>query len=518
MNMKKEERLEYIGVCCQNKFYVFLFMMNSLHKFFVLPIMRVTLVLAMRKIYLSIAFLLIFLISTRAQKITLGEMLNVSTYSAEMEAIGLMQDELLCYIRTKDTAFLHWYDTSTMSITHSLALDINDKNYASSTFFISNDAIYYFEQIKNKKELKLYCHKIKDYQVQENMLLDSMLLDGLFDASLFLLNTNTAHDQFMYCINKRFYGESKNEIKAKVINTQFNIINQLNTTVPAAQNFEIITASNGPNGNMVLVFGEKRFGLKQYSQIALLHKSPQNPEAKVTNIANKDFYLGGFKEQWGEHEIRFGVLYYKNRNNDLGAIGILNFDILTDSISSASTIPIRTASKNDRDKYNNILLKEMHWLADGGFEMVCEKSFSEMRSSRNVNFDFSMMPSANISTKTYYDLDIYIFNVNKDDALLWTQNVLKHQESQNDISLFSSFGSLEHQLGNVYLFNENLSKGNRIIASYISYKGEQQLKQISFSGRKNEELILRGAKQISNKDLICPSISNNGLSFVKISF
>jgi 5-enolpyruvylshikimate-3-phosphate synthase len=112
-----------------------------------------------------------------------------------------------------------------------------------------------------------------------------------------------------------------------------------------------------------------------------------------------------------------------------------------------------------------------------------------------------------------------IFSLKPDGSLAWSQTVLKDQTTTDDNGIFSSFGVLQHRLGNAYLFSDMSSKQFRLLAAYISANGQLTVKELQSNDEVDAyNLMPRSAVQISTSEIVMPCVSKNYLCFLKISY
>lgn len=125
----------------------------------------------------------------------------------------------------------------------------------------------------------------------------------------------------------------------------------------------------------------------------------------------------------------------------------------------------------------------------------------------------SVPDNARTVTEYYYD-EIYIFSFKNEGSLSWSQTILKEQLSTDDGGLFSSFTPLQHPLGNAFIFNDLSSKNTRLLACYVSSKGEMNMKEIQTNEQIDEwNLLPRSAMQISKSELLIPCMMKNNVCF-----
>ena len=179
-------------------------------------------------------------------------------------------------------------------------------------------------------------------------------------------------------------------------------------------------------------------------------------------------------------------------------------------------------SKSNSD-LKDLRMRHLFLKSDGGVELVAEKYYQNIRTISSVNpivsSSFMTGPDNARSVTEYYYDEVCVFNFKLDGSLNWSQTILKEQLSTDDGGIFSSFIPLRYNIGNVYIFNDLSSKATRLLASYLSSKGEMSMKEIQTSEQIDEwNLMPRSGKQISKSEVVIPCMLKNSVAFLKIKY
>ncbi len=442
----------------------------------------------------------------------------------EVQVVGMLKEKLVTYVRRGNIAKLIWYNLNLDRYGYSL-LDFYSNNVSDINLSIVDDEVHIFYQVREKRMLKLYATKIYDRDdTFKPVLLDSIPLKGVFDKTKFEIVHNEKGKKHFYGLVSNIAGEDKLYINHTVLNGAYEMVQRYEQALDVTRRYELIEMNVDKTGKFYSLIGELRGSKKNYEELALLTRSVGENQVSNLAIDLKNYAYSGLKSRFDDNEshLYFGGLFHRTRNGEPEGVVALVYSRSQNKVIRQHVSPIVLQGNIGSNVLTHLKLRGIRIVADNGFEIVAEKSYVE---SRNMGTSIGFMspmggmsPAGNRIENIYHDQDIYVFNMKADGSLHWTQTVMKNQESRQDNGAFSSFATLEHPIGAVYLFNE-MGNNGRVITSYISNSGELSLKQLpGASNNDNRQFILRGAQQISKDVLIAPAISKGDLSFVKISF
>ncbi len=185
-------------------------------------------------------------------------------------------------------------------------------------------------------------------------------------------------------------------------------------------------------------------------------------------------------------------------------------DLITEDLSR---------KKRKRKDLKYISLNEIVHRADGGvllfFEM--KREFSR----RNPYSGAYARPDLEFSQRgwtDYYNDDIIIFSVDKNNAVDWTEVFYKKQFSQDDEAIYSSFFIMKSPSQLRLIYNDEIKNNNTVSEYILDPAGVNKRKSILST--KYEKLRLRfiDAIQLSANSVLVPSERNYTLNLVKITF
>lgn len=246
----------------------------------------------------------------------------------------------------------------------------------------------------------------------------------------------------------------------------------------------------------------KRFDLKEYS-VSDLHMMVDN--------ANNNLILCSYFAD-GKYSSPRGLF-------------LCNYSIQQASLNGSYFTPLTLQISSTRKDLKDLKIRNMYLTKSGHVEIATEKYTQTVR---NITSPAPLMSSSymmsnlpeNTRTVHEYDYDeIVLFNLKPDGSLAWSQSILKDQSTYDDNGIFSSYGVLQHRLGNAYIFNDLNSKQSRLLAAYVSGNSELTVKELQTNNEVDDwNLMPRSAVQISSTEIVMPCVSKSYLCFLKISY
>lgn len=168
-------------------------------------------------------------------------------------------------------------------------------------------------------------------------------------------------------------------------------------------------------------------------------------------------------------------------------------------------------------------IKHVSIKQDGGVELAAERTYQNIRTlvSQNPAMTTAMapMPESTRSVNEFYYDEIAVFNLKLDGTLLWNQIILKEQMTTEDAGIYSSFGLMEYPKGKIFVFNDFSSKKSRLIAAYLSAKGDHQMKELPVSNVDSDwDLLPRSSIQTGKTEIWIPALQKGYICFLKLAY
>jgi hypothetical protein len=139
--------------------------------------------------------------------------------------------------------------------------------------------------------------------------------------------------------------------------------------------------------------------------------------------------------------------------------------------------------------------------------------------------------SFNVSSQSYWDYymqmwvyhyyyhfgNIIALSINPDGSVLWSNTVLKDQNSTDDGGYYSSYYSAIINGRIMSIYNKNVGEQSSVVITTLNGVGEQQTKTL-FDQSMNAAVIPQSGKQVDEDVILLPAERNGETLLVKIVF
>ena len=170
--------------------------------------------------------------------------------------------------------------------------------------------------------------------------------------------------------------------------------------------------------------------------------------------------------------------------------------------------------------FDDLKIREIINRQDGGFLIVSE--ISREFSRRNpYNNSYSRSAYNGYSRRgwiDYYNDDILIFNINKNNVLEWTEVLYKKQFSQDDEAAFSSFFVMKTPSRLRIIYNDEIKSSNTVSEYIMDPVGNIARNSLLTTEYQNMKLRFQDAVQLSSNSILVPSEKNYNLNLVRITY
>jgi|SRR5688572_1931699 len=422
---------------------------------------------------------------------------------------------------------LAWFNTS-LEKKWSKPIDppSSDATIDAVTFFNSRVLIITSTYLKQEKKVKYTIKTIdQDGNLSSNSNVAIEFPEVTSDYEKCKIIFSITRQQFAI-VMREFTDDTSQTIYAAVIDTALNIITQKSVTIP---------------------FSEKKFGIDAYAlsvsgDLAVLGYHAEKIKA-LSSKRKIEFYVyaagilqPNFKEYLLPSNKIIGTLgiAFDNFNNQLVLAGFY-YD---KEVHASAGIFYATLDiiKNDEIKINTRVIE-----GQNGSSLSRERNLSSGSGIMDYPIDrivvrndggaLIVAESAYTTEYSYYDSftqsftqrlefhfeNVVIISVNKDASVDWSAVVEKDQVSLDDDGVFSSFCSILNSEQLLIVYNDDISKRNKIIPASINNKGELA-KGKPIAATEGFILLPRSGKQVSENQLLIPGFRKKDLHLVLYSF
>ena len=238
---------------------------------------------------------------------------------------------------------------------------------------------------------------------------------------------------------------------------------------------------------------------------------------------NGDLICAGFYSQTGYNYDGIFYVTLNSQNFSIGDQDLKKFDLdfITDGIGPILAARVRkSASKGKSVGFRHLDLRELI-LDDGGAILVAEQAYIFQSSSTDFN------GNAQLQTHYHYN-DIFIFRMDPQGNLLWTNRIKKKQHTVNDKGTLSSYFLYKNENNLNFMFNYtegfNNTKGHEMILGIVSIDKDgnridgELASFFKSSLIKNDKVVIRpkSCKAISDNEFILYALGKKYYQFIRV--
>ncbi len=180
----------------------------------------------------------------------------------------------------------------------------------------------------------------------------------------------------------------------------------------------------------------------------------------------------------------------------------------------AESLSDRSGRKNQTGTIGNLYMQDMLVRRDGGIVLVSEVRKEFERSLYQGRRDFYSMRFA----VDYYYEDLVVVAIDPDGTPHWQKLLQKKQYSFDDDALYSSYFLFRNPSSVRLLYNDEIKNENTVSEYILTGGGLHERRSLLNTNRQDLRLQVSNSLQISENELIIPSVRRNRLKLVKISY
>jgi len=460
---------------------------------------------------------------TDAQKIFLSEKEEFNIRVDDFAVVGKFQQSNLVYRKRNPNAEIIFYSDK-MVKEKSLALDFLPDNFTNIQFVCNQNKLLVFYETKESKKQNLYATKLAiDNTWQLPVLLNSKPTSFIKDYVPYKFSVSENKKRILFY--NSYFLSGDNTIQVVIVDDELNILTQVSQifsdkeyyfsdkSVISDKGLPYLLATDKPNnrGNTeeLKIISLTAFSKDLFVFPVLLDKHILNDLQISIDNKNGNVYIASF----------FSDGKYSNPRGIYFSI----FDEDKQATTTSHFIPVALQISKSNSDLKDIKMRNIFLKSDGGLELVAEKYYQNIRTISSINpivtSSFVTGPDNSRTVTEYYYDEIYVFNLKIDGSMAWSQTILKEQFSTDDGGIFSSYAILQYPIGNTYIFNDLSSKNTRLLACYVTAKGEMNMKEVQTNEQTDDwNLMPRSARQVSKSELLMPCVMKNNVCFLKLTF
>lgn len=457
-----------------------------------------------------------------AQKVVLSEPEPVNVNTDDFSVIGKLNDYLAVYRKTGDLPEIILYSPYFRKY-KTISLPMVQAGFSRIYFSSAGNMLHVFFQQREQKQDKLYHVLVNaDYTLSAPRLLTRMGPEDSDERILF--EYSGSEDARYHTLYTQYRNNGKKTIKAVVVGPDASSTTQFIYT-PSDNDRELYGKAFISNkGHLFFMLSNRSTNKGYVDKLSLLRGEAGSNQLQEQVIVLGKHAVGDL--QWAidaeQHQAYVGGCFSDGKFNEPKGVFFFRFDTEKSTELISHFTPLALLS----DELGEMRLRRLNAKKDGGLEWVMEKYHQQVRTLNNMSpvvfgggFMTTTLAERTRTVNEYYYSQIQLINLKPDGALHWVQTVLKDQQSTDDGGIFSSFGAVNHPLGNAYVFNELESRNNRMMVAYVNSESQLSIKEIQLDENAERwSAMPRSAKQTGPGELVMPCVMKNYLCFLKISF
>lgn len=475
----------------------------------------------MKNLFLILLCCVVF-VRVQAQKILLSDKTEFNIRTDDFSVIGKYKKSILVYRKRNGRAEVIFYNDK-MVIERSQPLDMLPDHFSNIRFFCTNESLLVFYETKEGKKQNLYGSKLHADQWLPPLMLSSKPAGFLKDNQPFHYAISENHQRIMFYTSYFLSGD--NTVQLVIVDDQLNILKQISQLFSDKEYYIADEAAVSDNGIPYLLATDKSNNRSNFEELKVLSVSGMSKDLLVFPISLEKHYLNDLQIVVDNKNTRvyISAFFADGKYSNPRGVYFSTFDEKSQSTGSIHFIPLALQISRGNADLKDIKMRNMFVKTDGGIEIVAEKYYQNVRTLNSINpimnSTFVTGPDNSRTVTEYYYDEIYVFNFKIEGALSWSQTILKEQLTTDDGGIFSSFFTFRYPLGNAYIFNDLSTKNTRLLACYVSAKGEMNMKEIQTNEQLDDwSLMPRSAMQLSKADIVIPCVMKNYVSFLKLTF
>ncbi|MBL7754808.1 MAG: hypothetical protein JNM44_10040 [Chitinophagaceae bacterium] len=457
-----------------------------------------------------------------AQKTLLSEAVDFNIRRDDFYILGPWNGQTAVYVRNNDAFNIVCYGAEGQVLKTWPLTAIQSPCDQVRLTICSNTIVITWEKIENKKKWVYGSQLRSDGSMSPVKELFSVAHTSFRKTELMYAVSPDKRHQVVFHANRE---DGITEIQAHVWDENLQVSRRITQKI-ALEDFELTDVLHISNlGNLYLLASETPNSRGNLEGVRLLANTAKESEFKSFEVPlNKHSIVQpGIYEDAVNTNIYICGYYGDGKFTSPKGLFFTVFDEEQQAATASHFTPIAMQVTGYKADLRDMKIKDVVIKKDGGPELITERTYQNTRTlvSNNPALSTSYMPLPE-TTRTvnefYYD-ELAIFNLKADGTLVWNQVILKEQMTTEDSGIYSSYGFLNYPKGHVFLFNDFGSKRSRLMAAYLSAKGEHQIKEVQTREAIDEwDLLPRSAIQTAKSEIWIPALRKGSLCFFRMQF
>lgn len=512
---------------------------------------------AMRFIFCFCCFLAALAVGAQEVHFTPLELGNEK--GVNQDIIGRMGKHILIYREYNAQRTIALYSDS-MLLVRRIELNFLPRSLVKVDFINAGESVYLFYQHVQRAQLYLSVARFNNEVKleQDPVLLDSFSIDDPRELKPYRLIANANRSKILA------YGFSSEgppfvRIKTQLYDKQLNPVDKSDILIASPDGEEMLREFQlDNNGNLIFFRGIQKAETELLGRADVLIKPVLQDTVKFASIKVNDIAVRDIRLQVDNagNKIIAAAVYGAGRKLDISGVFSITIDIQSNAILAGNPMPFSDSLREEckvkniarQATFNDYVIDEIIPYKAGGYAILLERRASEGNRFMGNNARFysdNMLPPAIVYNGMTGNAPIlsyirspYEFLRQSMDAKSFIKNIagnilmvsmdetgnlselqlLRKEQMEENSSDLISYTTIRTSTGLRFLYNEKEKAG--LMPNVVAYAPGGRLKWIpTFRNLlPNYRFMMRRGIQTGAAEMVIPCVSNNLISFARISF
>ncbi|MDW8393980.1 MAG: hypothetical protein RMK52_07015 [Chitinophagales bacterium] len=463
-----------------------------------------------------------------AQDVAVSPPQKVNSGAAQFTVLGNTREGLLVHYHLRGQHVLYAFYPS-MQLRWKKNLSLRERQADIRKVLLSDDSLTVLYSLSSRGQVLLYGARfaLKPEQPVRTVLLDTLASNVLVTSPALEVRQppDEQHvviwfEDVAFSLNKRIY--------LSCYDQHLRRIWKQSLVLELLSDPEVIEASADSSGHVLLTAGDRRNRMSQqafpYRRLLLLHVRGRDPVHSLTIDADHLMLSPCLMKRVHDgRRVLLSGLYLQSGAREAGGYYFLVYDTSTDSLvvrsyvghtAEGSTEGGRTSRPSAFSAYRPV---ELVPTRSGGALLICEAQDVSTEMYPNPAFGtFGMTTGFAVSYFHFDDVSVVAFR--PDGQPEWRKVLRKRQSTEGDGGYYSSIAVMIAPEKLYFLFND-FTPGTTVTTAYsLDAAGNVERNQLFNAERMGLWPVMRQGRQVSQNEMMVPSLKKNYLQFVRIRF
>ena len=482
------------------------------------------------KYFILALFLLFEGWNAQAQEVFYSEEQKFNFKKSEFQLVGKVKNQLYTFRTDGTQFFLDAYNDS-MKLQVIVELDFIPKNAIKPQFVVANDELLVTFQYFQQNMLYL-CATVLDYEAKMKMpvmVIDSVQASGAAARKKYGFYDQVASNdksKIAFYLIKDY--DKQSVLEVLLFDPKLNFLAQQTLPITGQQPIYPQQILLGNNGSLYLssyVFHQQEGQLNLQAQIVTLNLAAQS--ATRYNIPLEGIMIDGLQMKLDQvtDELQYSGFYASSNKSAFEGFIYGKWSSNADEAPTfkrnviSEDLRLKLNTKKQKKAINSYQIRDVIVKNNGGLILIAENFYITTKTTAPAMGFYSSYYGSPASRviKEYNYGDLLLMSFDSTGGVEWNSIIRKHQYSQEDQGLFSSYAFANTGAFLVFIYNDYNFNKNKLTIAAVNAQGKIAFSQMK-TGEKSLDWVPRYAKQIGSLSLLFPCFKGSTLSYSLVEF